>query len=139
MLCSIDAEFGTRACRHVDTAPVPERAAIGPASSSSSVTGNGSVASSAAGFKGAPLSRAERKAAFLAQWGGKYGYGGRIDELYRSEIGCRLPEDQHFLDYTGSALYCRTPLQAAFNDLQVRCFKYVRRLRVISINTMVIF
>lgn len=70
-----------------------------------------------------PLSQAERKAAFLAQWGKKYGYGGRIDELYRNEIGCRLPDNQHYLDYTGSALYCRTPLQAAFNDLQVQSFQ----------------
>lgn len=63
---------------------------------------------------------AERKQRFLREWGDEYGYGGAIDELYRSEVGCRLPEDQHYLDYTGSALYCRTPLQAAFNDLQAR-------------------
>lgn len=65
---------------------------------------------------------ATRKAKFLARWGEKYGYGGKIDELYRSEVGCRLQDHQHYLDYTGSALYCRTPLQAAFNDLQVGRF-----------------
>jgi hypothetical protein len=62
----------------------------------------------------------EAKAQFLKRWGRAYGYGGRIDELYEKEIGSRLPAGQHYLDYTGSALYCRTPLRTALDDLQAR-------------------
>ena len=66
------------------------------------------------------LSAEDAKAQFLQQWGHQYGYQGAIDALYAREIGMRLPPGQHYLDYTGSALYCRTPLQAAFEDLQAR-------------------
>ena len=66
------------------------------------------------------LSAEDAKAQFLQQWGHQYGYQGAIDALYAREIGMRLPPGQHYLDYTGSSLYCRTPLQAAFEDLQAR-------------------
>ena len=88
---------------------------------------NGGAAASTSG--GAPDTAAARKQQFLREWGAEYGYGGAIDELYRREIGGRLPSGEHYLDYTGSALYCRTPLQAAFNDLQVRRCRPVARSR----------
>lgn len=59
------------------------------------------------------------KAEFLQRWGTSYGYGGRIDSLYSNEIGRRMPANQHYLDYTGSALYCHSVLQSIFHDLQV--------------------
>lgn len=64
-------------------------------------------------------SMAAAKAAFLAQWKDEYGYGGRIDQLYRDEVGCRMKPNEHYLDYTGSALYCSSALNCIFEDLQV--------------------
>eukprot|EP00892_Ulva_mutabilis_P009776 jgi/Ulvmu1/7170/UM034_0078.1 len=67
-------------------------------------------------------SMAAAKAAFLEQWGGEYGYGGRVDQLYRDEVGCRMKPHEHYLDYTGSALYCSSALQCIFEDLQTNVF-----------------
>lgn len=64
-------------------------------------------------------SMAVAKAAFLEQWKEEYGYGGRIDQLYRDEVGCRMKPHEHYLDYTGSSLYCSSALQCVFEDLQV--------------------
>jgi hypothetical protein len=55
----------------------------------------------------------------LREWAASYGYGGRIDKLYRDEIGRRMAENEHYLDYTGSSLYCSSVLKAVFDDLQV--------------------
>ena len=41
------------------------------------------------------------KEVFLAQYGQRYGYGGRIDRLYSAEVGARMKPDEHYLDYTG--------------------------------------
>ena len=39
--------------------------------------------------------------------------------LYRDEIGRRMAENEHYLDYTGSSLYCSSTLKTIFDDLQV--------------------
>jgi hypothetical protein len=65
---------------------------------------------------------AAAKAAFLAQWGAGYGYGGRIDELYHREVGARMPPHHHYLDYTGSSLYANSVLASVFIDLRVRAW-----------------
>lgn len=59
---------------------------------------------------GAPEASAADKAAFLQVHGSSYGYGGRIDDLYSKEVGCRLPPGHHYLDYTGSSLYATSQL-----------------------------
>lgn len=59
------------------------------------------------------------KAEFLKKWAPSYGYGGKIDMLYRDEIGRRMAENEHYLDYTGSSLYCSSTLKTIFDDLQV--------------------
>ena len=103
--CDHCAQRSARApCR--TAAPVAAPAQAGPSAldAADAVTGDAAAA----------------KRDFLDRWGADYGYGGRIDELYDQEIGSRLPEGQHYLDYTGSALYCRSAIQAAFDDLQVR-------------------
>ena len=41
------------------------------------------------------------KESFLAQYGQRYGYGGRIDRLYPAEVGARMKPNEHYLDYTG--------------------------------------
>ena len=41
------------------------------------------------------------KEVFLAQYGQRYGYGGRIDQLYPAEVGARMKPNEHYLDYTG--------------------------------------
>ena len=41
------------------------------------------------------------KEVFLAQYGQRYGYGGRIDRLYPAEVGARMKPNEHYLDYTG--------------------------------------
>lgn len=61
------------------------------------------------------------KAEFLKEWGDSYGYGGRIDKIYRDEIGRRMAVNEHYLDYTGSSLYCSSVLSSIFDDLQVNC------------------
>lgn len=62
----------------------------------------------------------DAKRAFLAQWGRDYGYGGRIDALYEREVAPRMAPHEHYLDYTGSSLYCSSVLENVFDDLQVR-------------------
>lgn len=39
--------------------------------------------------------------------------------MYRDEIGRRMAENEHYLDYTGSSLYCSSTLKTIFDDLQV--------------------
>jgi hypothetical protein len=88
--------------------------------------GNGAARANRAAADGAALAAAEAaqvavaKAQFLQQWGNAYGYGGRIDRLYAEEVGRRMPPHEHYLDYTGSSLYCNSVLQNVFQDLQVR-------------------
>ncbi len=50
------------------------------------------------------ISTAACKAKFLSTAGDRYGYNGRIDEIYKREIEPRLGPDTHYLDYTGAAI-----------------------------------
>ncbi|KAG2427700.1 hypothetical protein HYH02_014532 [Chlamydomonas schloesseri] len=56
--------------------------------------------------------------AFLAAHGSEYGYGGVIDELYPKEVGCRMQPNEHYMDYTGSSVYCQTQLGNVFAELR---------------------
>lgn len=62
------------------------------------------------------------KSMFLTRYRREYGYEGRIDDMYAREIGVRLPPGHHYLDYTGSSLYCNSTLQAAVAELQSHVF-----------------
>lgn len=46
----------------------------------------------------------EAKAAFLEQHGSSYGYKGWMEQRWQEEIGDRLGQGQHYLDYTGDSL-----------------------------------
>eukprot|EP00878_Enallax_costatus_P005228 GHUV01005494.1.p1 GENE.GHUV01005494.1~~GHUV01005494.1.p1 ORF type:complete len:253 (+),score=38.33 GHUV01005494.1:272-1030(+) len=67
-----------------------------------------------------PLS--EAKASFLAAHGGDYGYQGWLDAYWQKEVGVRLPRGQHYLDYTGSALYANTQVKDASQMLLTEAF-----------------
>jgi hypothetical protein len=72
-------------------------------SSSSSSNGTGAAAP-------ADPALAAAKAAFLDQHGAEYGYKGQIDVLYPCEVGCRMKPNEHYMDYTGSSVYCQSQL-----------------------------
>ncbi|GFR48351.1 hypothetical protein Agub_g10238 [Astrephomene gubernaculifera] len=55
---------------------------------------------------------------FLEEHGEEYGYGGIIDSLYPSEVGVRMAPNEHYLDYTGSSVYCQSQLDAVFAELR---------------------
>jgi molybdenum cofactor sulfurtransferase len=55
------------------------------------------------------------KEQFLQQYGGDYGYNGRIDELRRSEFS-RL-KDSVYLDNAGTALHAESQVRKFFDDL----------------------
>jgi hypothetical protein len=101
--------------------------ATSSSSSSSSSNGNGAASSSngngtttssssngtgAAAAAAAPVdpALAAAKAAFLEAHGGEYGYKGQIDVLYPCEVGCRMKPNEHYMDYTGSSVYCQSQL-----------------------------
>ncbi|KAI8474571.1 MAG: pyridoxal phosphate-dependent transferase [Monoraphidium minutum] len=65
---------------------------------------------------------AAAKAEFLKRHGAKYGYGGRIDELYPKEVGNRMGPHEHYLDYTGSSVYANSQLEAVFAELRGHLF-----------------
>jgi hypothetical protein len=44
----------------------------------------------------------EAKEAFLQQHGSSYGYKGWMDQKWQEEVGDRLGQGQHYLDYTGT-------------------------------------
>lgn len=52
----------------------------------------------------------------------RYGYGGRIDDLYYEEIGSRMGPGEHYMDYTGSSLYTNSQLAAVFTELRQHVF-----------------
>ncbi|KXZ42547.1 hypothetical protein GPECTOR_136g630 [Gonium pectorale] len=56
--------------------------------------------------------------AFLAAHSAEYGYGGIIDSMYPLEVGCRMAPNEHYLDYTGSSVYCQSQLDAVFSELR---------------------
>ncbi|GBF89223.1 molybdenum cofactor sulfurase [Raphidocelis subcapitata] len=60
----------------------------------------------------------EAKAQFLSQ-NPRYGYGGWLDANFESELGVRLCGD-HYLDFTGSALYTNSQVRAAAEELTRR-------------------
>lgn len=62
------------------------------------------------------------KADFLAEYKDSYGYGGRIDELYAKEVGCRLQPHEHYMDYTAAALYTNSVIDAAMAELKSHVF-----------------
>ena len=66
-----------------------------------------------------PLSAVKQE--FLANYP-DYGYKGKIDKLYKDEIGSRMGETEHYMDYTGSSLYCNSQLKLAFEDLASHVF-----------------
>lgn len=100
----------------------PAASAPAPAPTPDVATSSAAVPSRAPGSTVGGPSMAEAKAAFLAEWGELYGYGGRIDHLYQTEIACRMQPHEHYLDYTGSSLYCKSAVQAAFDELQSNVF-----------------
>jgi hypothetical protein len=44
----------------------------------------------------------EAKEAFLQQHGSSYGYQGWMEQHWQAEVGDRLGQGQHYLDYTGA-------------------------------------
>lgn len=64
----------------------------------------------------------EEKKEFLKVHGDEYGYDGRIDELYMKEVGCRMGDNGHYMDYTGSAVYCQSQLDSAIQELKSNMF-----------------
>ncbi|GIL62185.1 hypothetical protein Vafri_16451 [Volvox africanus] len=55
---------------------------------------------------------------FLEAHSAEYGYGGIIDSLYPKEVGCRMAPNEHYMDYTGSSVYCQTQLDNVFSELR---------------------
>eukprot|EP00899_Mesostigma_viride_P007506 jgi/Mesvir1/16757/Mv15130-RA.2 len=75
----------------------------------------------------AVAAKTDLKAEFLATHGAQYGYQAALgnltfDEFYAAEVGTRLGPNEHYLDYTGSSLYCNSTLDAAFKDLKSAVF-----------------
>eukprot|EP00201_Polytomella_parva_P019889 CAMPEP_0175045484 /NCGR_PEP_ID=MMETSP0052_2-20121109/4452_1 /TAXON_ID=51329 ORGANISM="Polytomella parva, Strain SAG 63-3" /NCGR_SAMPLE_ID=MMETSP0052_2 /ASSEMBLY_ACC=CAM_ASM_000194 /LENGTH=457 /DNA_ID=CAMNT_0016309027 /DNA_START=682 /DNA_END=2052 /DNA_ORIENTATION=- len=62
------------------------------------------------------------KLAFLKQYHADYGYNGRIDELYPREVGCRMQPNEHYVDYTGSSVYCQSQIDAVFQEFRQHMF-----------------
>ena len=65
---------------------------------------------------------AAAKADFLRRHGARYGYGGRIDALYPSEVGSRMRPHERYLDYTGSSVYANSQIDAVFAELKGHLF-----------------
>lgn len=66
-----------------------------------------------------PLEQA--KADFL-QDHPEYGYKGWLESHWHDEIGVRMPEGSHYLDFTGSGLYTNSQLHAATKELASHVF-----------------
>eukprot|EP00884_Botryococcus_braunii_P001647 jgi/Botrbrau1/11483/Bobra.0360s0010.1 len=62
------------------------------------------------------------KSDFLAEFSNDYGYGGQIDALYSAEVASRMKPNEHYLDYTGSSLYCNSQLDGAIEELKRHVF-----------------
>lgn len=54
------------------------------------------------------------KDAFLQAHGKEYGYNRDFDKFWAEELGERVGERQHYLDFTGSSVYAKTQLQNVF-------------------------
>eukprot|EP00798_Chlamydomonas_sp_ICE-L_P024132 gene24132-9714_t len=48
----------------------------------------------------------------------KFMASGLIDKLYPSEVAVRMKPKEHYMDYTGSSVYCQSQLDAVFDDLK---------------------
>ncbi|WIA18344.1 hypothetical protein OEZ85_009809 [Tetradesmus obliquus] len=92
----------------------PPQPAAGPAAQP------GSSAAEATASAAAALQQAKQQ--FLAQYGAGYGYGGWLDAHYEAEVGARLGQGHHYLDYTGAALYPSSLLQSVYADLLAKTY-----------------
>ena len=93
--------------------PPPPAAPAGPALTTAAPTTSSSSNSSSSDPE-----LAQAKAEFLSAHGAAYGYGGQIDGLYPVEVGVRMQPGEHYLDYTGSSVYCQSQLEAVFQELR---------------------
>ncbi|WIA41880.1 hypothetical protein OEZ86_009204 [Tetradesmus obliquus] len=59
----------------------------------------------------------DAKAAFLEQHGSIYGYKGWMDQRWQEEVGDRLGQGQHYLDYTGAAQYTTSMITSVMSEL----------------------
>uniref|UniRef100_A0A383VH74 Aminotransferase class V domain-containing protein n=1 Tax=Tetradesmus obliquus TaxID=3088 RepID=A0A383VH74_TETOB len=59
----------------------------------------------------------EAKAAFLEQHGSSYGYKGWMEQRWQEEVGDRLGQGQHYLDYTGAAQYTTSMITSIMSEL----------------------
>jgi len=62
------------------------------------------------------------KAGFMQRYRNEYGYGGAIEALYPAEVGVRMKPREHYMDYTGSGVYCQSQLDAVFQELRTNMF-----------------
>lgn len=51
---------------------------------------------------------------FLEKYKDVYGYNSMIDKMYQREIGCRLGENGHYMDYMVRALVHFSQLENQF-------------------------
>eukprot|EP01023_Acetabularia_acetabulum_P039417 TRINITY_DN3793_c0_g1_i7.p1 TRINITY_DN3793_c0_g1~~TRINITY_DN3793_c0_g1_i7.p1 ORF type:complete len:652 (+),score=114.99 TRINITY_DN3793_c0_g1_i7:24-1958(+) len=63
-----------------------------------------------------------KKEHFLQEFGDDYGYGGRIEQLYASEVAPRMQPHEHYMDYTGASVYCNSQLKASLQELEANMF-----------------
>lgn len=49
-------------------------------------------------------------------------YGGWLDAHWHEEVGARLPQGNHYLDFTGSGLYTNSQLAAATAELAAHVY-----------------
>lgn len=69
------------------------------------------------------------KAAFLQQYGQDYGYGGWLDANWHHEVQSRFgPHMQHYLDFTGSALFTRSHIRCDVVALVFLLFVAINRV-----------
>lgn len=69
-----------------------------------------------------PVDAQAEKQAFLERYSKEYGYGGLLDQLYPCEVGCRMKPNEHYMDYTGSSVYCQSQIDQVFDELRSQMF-----------------
>eukprot|EP00882_Tetradesmus_deserticola_P022151 GHRQ01024040.1.p1 GENE.GHRQ01024040.1~~GHRQ01024040.1.p1 ORF type:complete len:146 (+),score=46.13 GHRQ01024040.1:833-1270(+) len=57
------------------------------------------------------------KQLFLQQHGSSYGYQGWMEQHWQEEVGDRLKQGQHYLDYTGAAQYTTSMITSIMGEL----------------------
>eukprot|EP00878_Enallax_costatus_P013939 GHUV01014576.1.p1 GENE.GHUV01014576.1~~GHUV01014576.1.p1 ORF type:complete len:479 (+),score=157.31 GHUV01014576.1:163-1437(+) len=45
-----------------------------------------------------------------------------LDQLYPCEVGCRMKPNEHYMDYTGSSVYCQSQIEQVFDELRSHMF-----------------